>query len=69
MSLAAAASGDSLSAAPGIAVGVLLILGAVVWFNDNVRYKAKRLAGWLVVGAIAAIILVGYVRPLLDGGA
>lgn len=54
-----AASGD-LSAAPGIVVGILLILAAILWFSPAGRWRFKHLVGWLVVGAIAAIIIVGY---------
>lgn len=51
---------EGLNAAPGVAVGVLLLVAAIMWFSPSARHKLRKLTLWLVVAAIAAIILWGY---------
>jgi ABC-type nickel/cobalt efflux system permease component RcnA len=51
---------EGLSAAPGVAVGVLLIVAAIMWFSPGARHKFRKATLWLVVAAVALIILVGY---------
>jgi hypothetical protein len=66
---AAAASpagvGAGIEAAPGVAVGVLLIVVAIIWFSPYGRWKFKKASLWLVIIAVAMIIICGYldVRP------
>lgn len=61
----AAQSPEALSAAPGVVVGVLVILAAIAWFSPNGRWKAKKATLWLGIVAVAMIIICGYlnVRP------
>lgn len=51
---------EDLSAAPGVAVGVLLIVAAVMWFSPGARHKFRSATLWLVVAAVAVIIVFGY---------
>lgn len=51
---------EDLSAAPGVAVGVLLIIAAVMWFSPGARHKFRRAALWLVIVAVAVIVIFGY---------
>ncbi|WP_025274409.1 hypothetical protein [Haloglycomyces albus] len=51
---------DSLQAAPGVAVGILLIVAAVAWFSPVARRKFRKATLWLSVLAIAVLVLYGY---------
>jgi uncharacterized membrane protein len=51
---------EGLNAAPGVAVGVLLILAAIMWFSPGARHKFRRATLWLVVAAVAMIVIFGY---------
>ncbi|MFC4337969.1 hypothetical protein [Salininema proteolyticum] len=55
-----AQSGSNLQAAPGVAVGILLIMAAVAWFSPTVRRKFRKATLWLSIAAIAALVLYGY---------
>jgi hypothetical protein len=50
---------EGLNAAPGVAVGVLLILAAIMWFSPGARHKFRRATLWLVVAAVAMIVIFG----------
>ena len=63
-----ATASEETSTIPGVAVGVLLVIAAILWFSPGARYKFKKLTLWCVVIAIAAVIMSGYVRPHLTGG-
>jgi hypothetical protein len=61
-----------LDALPGIAIGILALLAAVGLFSFNARWRLKRVVGFLVGGAIACLIIFGYLAPHLSqflGGA
>lgn len=60
---------SGLQAAPGVAVGILLMLAALGWFSWKVRWDTKKTLMWLVIAAIAAIIICGYLGIGVDGGA
>ena len=63
-------NGDlNLQSVPGVVVGVLLLIAAIMWFDAYRRYKAKRAMLWLAVAAVALIIAFGYLRALAPGGA
>ncbi|WP_155830018.1 hypothetical protein [Glycomyces tenuis] len=51
---------EGLNAAPGVAVGVLLIIAAIMWFSPGARHKFRRATLWLVIAAVAMIIIFGY---------
>ncbi|MCH7230250.1 hypothetical protein L0U85_05175 [Glycomyces sp. L485] len=51
---------EDLSAAPGVAVGILLIIAAVMWFSPGARHKFRKATLWLVLVAVAMIIIFGY---------
>lgn len=51
---------EGLNAAPGVVVGILLIIAAVMWFSPGARHKFRRATLWLVVAAIAMIVIFGY---------
>lgn len=51
---------EGLNAAPGVAVGVLLLVAAIMWFSPSAQRKMRKMTLWLVVAAIAAIIIWGY---------
>ncbi|GAB3657948.1 hypothetical protein [Glycomyces tarimensis] len=51
---------EDLSAAPGVAVGILLIIAAVMWFSPGARHKFRKATLWLVIVAVAMIIVFGY---------
>lgn len=51
---------EGLDAAPGVVVGILLIIAAVMWFSPGARHKFRRATLWLVVAAIAMIVIFGY---------
>lgn len=59
---------DDLTSAPGVAVGVLLLVAAILWFSPYDRYKAKKAVLWLGVIAVAVIIVFGLLRALTPGG-
>lgn len=63
-----AQSDDSLRAAPGVAVGILLVIAAVLWFSPLARWKMRRLTLWLVIAAVACIVLFGYLGIGRTGG-
>ncbi len=51
---------EGLNAAPGVAVGVLLIIAAIMWFSPGARHKFRRATLWLVIAAVAMIVVFGY---------
>ncbi|HEU5129028.1 MAG TPA: hypothetical protein VFU12_13660 [Glycomyces sp.] len=51
---------EGLNAAPGVAVGVLLILAAIMWFSPGARHKFRKATLWLVIVAVAMIVIFGY---------
>jgi uncharacterized membrane protein len=51
---------EGLNAAPGVAVGVLLIIAAITWFSPGARHKFRRATLWLVIAAVAVVIIFGY---------
>ncbi len=51
---------EGLDAAPGVVVGILLIIAAVMWFSPGARHKFRRATLWLVVAAVAMIVIFGY---------
>ncbi|GAB3238585.1 hypothetical protein GCM10027447_38160 [Glycomyces halotolerans] len=51
---------EGLNAAPGVVVGILLILAAIMWFSPGARHKFRKATLWLVVAAVATIIIFGY---------
>ncbi|GAA1671121.1 hypothetical protein GCM10009830_16360 [Glycomyces endophyticus] len=53
---------DNLGAAPGVVVGVLLIIAAVMWFSPGARHKFRKATLWLVIIAVAMIIIFGYLN-------
>ncbi|THV41721.1 hypothetical protein [Glycomyces buryatensis] len=53
---------EGLSAAPGVVVGALLLVAAVMWFSPGARHKFRKATMWLVLAAVAMIILVGYLN-------
>jgi hypothetical protein len=48
---------EGISSAPAVVVGVLLMLVAVMWFSPGARHKFRKATLWLVVVAIAMIII------------
>jgi hypothetical protein len=66
---AGAAPPTGIEAAPGVVVGVLLIIAAIAWFSPYQRYKFRKATLWLVIVAVAMIIIFGYldVRPGGEG--
>jgi hypothetical protein len=62
---AGAATPTGIEAAPGLVVGVLLIIAAIAWFSPYQRYKFRKATLWLVIVAVAMIIIFGYlnIRP------
>ena len=51
---------EDLSAAPGVAVGILLIIAAVMWFSPGARHKFRKATLWLVIAAVAVIIIFNF---------
>lgn len=51
---------EDLSAAPGVAVGILLIIAAIMWFSPGARHKFRKATLWLVVAALAVMVIFGY---------
>jgi len=43
---------------------VLLLIAAVMWFSPGARHKFRKATMWLVIVAVAMIIIFGY----LDAG-
>lgn len=66
---AAGADPVGLETAPGVVVGVLLIIAAIMWFSPGARHKFRRATLWLVIVAVAMIIIVGYLNVRPGGGA
>ncbi|MEU6246057.1 hypothetical protein [Glycomyces sp. NPDC047010] len=64
--MAAASAPADFQAVPGVVVGVLLIVAALGWFSWKGRWIAKRTTLWLVVAAIAVIVICGYLG--VEGG-
>ncbi|MEU5156833.1 hypothetical protein [Glycomyces sp. NPDC021274] len=48
---------EGISSAPGVVIGVLLILAAVMWFSPGARHKFRKATLWLVIAAVALIII------------
>jgi hypothetical protein len=48
---------EGISAAPGVVVGVLLIIAAIMWFSPGARHKFRKATLWLVIAAVAMIII------------
>ncbi|MFC3495364.1 hypothetical protein [Glycomyces rhizosphaerae] len=53
---------EGISSAPGVVVGVLLIIAAVMWFSPGARHKFRKATLWLVIVAVAMIIIFGYLN-------
>lgn len=43
---------------------MLLLIAAVMWFSPGARHKFRKATMWLVIVAVAMIIIFGY----LDAG-
>ena len=52
---------EGLNAAPGVVVGILLIFAAIMWFSPGSRHKFRKATLWLVVAAVAVMIIYGYI--------
>ncbi|WP_100444137.1 hypothetical protein [Glycomyces xiaoerkulensis] len=52
---------EGLNAAPGVVVGILLIVAAIMWFSPGARHRFRKATLWLVVAAVAVIIIYGYI--------
>jgi hypothetical protein len=53
---------EGLNSAPGVVVGVLLIMAAIMWFSPGARHKFRKATLWLVIVAVAMIIIFGYLN-------
>lgn len=53
---------EGLNSAPGVVVGVLLIIAAIMWFSPGARHKFRKATLWLVIVAVAMIIIFGYLN-------
>lgn len=56
---------DELEAVPGVALGAMLLFGAVVWFSAPHRWRFKKLIFYGFLGVLALIFATGYMRNLL----
>ena len=47
---------EGINSAPGVVVGVLLILAAVMWFSPGARHKFRKATLWLVIVAVKPLL-------------
>lgn len=55
---------DEVQAVPAVALGAVLLVGAVVWFSPVHRWRFKKLMLYGFLGTLAIIFVTGYVRTL-----
>jgi uncharacterized BrkB/YihY/UPF0761 family membrane protein len=56
------AASTGFEAVPGVVVGVLLLIAAIAWFAPSKRFKFRRATLWLVIAAVAMIIIVEFLN-------